>query len=94
MDLFFDKEIKNIDKFINECDNIMHLVIEFKNNDLVNKYYKLFDNDKVRVLVMQDSFSDRKWVEVFGYGTSKYDAIKSSSNVFKLRKYAISSSLK
>jgi len=76
MDLFFDREIKDMDKFIDNCNEIMHIIIKFKNNDLVNKYYKLLDNGNVRVLVMQDSFSDRKWIEVFGYGTSKYDAVK------------------
>ena len=76
MDLFFDREIKDMDKFIDNCYDIMHMIIKFKNNNLVDKYYKLFDNSEVRVLVMQDSFSDRKWIEVFRYGTSKYDAIK------------------
>ena len=52
------------------------IVIKFKNNDLVDKYYELFNNGKVKVLVMQNSFDDRRWIEVYGYGTSKYDAIK------------------
>ena len=76
MDLFFDKEIKDMNKFISNCDNILHIIIKFKHNDLVDKYYKLFDNGNVRVLVMQDSFADKRWIEVFGLGTSKYDAIK------------------
>jgi len=76
MDLFFDREIKDIDKFIDDCDNILQIVIKFKNNDLVDKYYELFNNGKVKVLVMQNSFDDRRWIEVYGYGTSKYDAIK------------------
>ena len=76
MDLFFDREIKDMDKFIDDCEDIMHMIIKFKNNDLVDKYYKFFNNGNVRALIMQDSFSDRKWIEVFGYGTSKYNAIK------------------
>ena len=76
MDLFFDKEIKDMNKFIDNSDEILHIIIKFKNNDLVDKYYNLFDYGDTRVLVMQDSFSNRKWIEVFGYGTSKYDAIK------------------
>lgn len=76
MDLFFDKEIKDMNKFIDNSDEILHIIIKFKNNDLVDKYYNLFDYGDTRVLVMQDSFSDRKWIEVFGYGISKYDAIR------------------
>lgn len=76
MDLFLDREIKDMDKFIDDCDDMLQMVIKFKNNDLVDKYYKLFDSGKVRVLVMQNSFDDRKWIEIYGYGTSKYNAIK------------------
>ena len=76
MDLFFDKGINDMDKFITECEEIIHMIIKFKDDGLVNEYYTLLDNGNVRVLVMQDSFVDNKWIEVFGYGTSKYDSIK------------------
>ena len=76
MDLFFDKEIKNIDKFIDDNDDMLHMVVKFRNNDLVNKYYNLFDSDNLEVLVMQDSFTDRQWLEIFSKGVSKYNAIK------------------
>lgn len=76
MDLFYDKKIYDIDKFINNSDGIFHIIVRFKNCDLVNKYYKLLDNEKIDVLVMQDSFADKKWIEIFGEGVTKYDAIK------------------
>jgi len=76
MDLFYDKKINDIDKFIDSSDNILHMIVKFKNNDLVDKYYKMLDSDSLSVLVMQDSFTDRKWLEIFGKCVSKYTAIK------------------
>ena len=81
MDLFYDKEIKDMDKFIDNCEEIIHMIIKFKDDSLVDKYYKLLDNGNVRVLVMQDSFVSHKWIEVFGFGTSKYNAIKIISEI-------------
>jgi len=76
IDLFFDKEIKDTNRFIDNNDDMLHMIVKFKNNDLVDKYYNLFNSDKIDVLVMQDSFNDRKWLEIFSKGVSKYNAIK------------------
>lgn len=76
MDLFYDKKINDIDKFVNNDNDVFHIIVRFKNSELVHKYYKLFDSDKIDVLVMQDSFADKKWVEIFSEGVSKYNAIK------------------
>lgn len=76
MDLFYDKRIDNIDKFIVDCDSIFHMIVKFKDSSLVDKYYSLFDNECIDVLVMQDSFASKKWLEIFGEGVSKYNAIK------------------
>ena len=84
MDLFFDREIKDIDKFINDNDDMLHMIIKFKDIDLVDKYYKMFNSDNIKILVMQDSFADKKWLEIFGKGVSKYDAIKVLMEIEKI----------
>ena len=76
MDLFYDKKIIDKDKFIENINGIYHVIVRFKDSKLVDKYYNLYDNDMIDVLVMQDSFADKKWIEIFGEGVSKYNAIK------------------
>lgn len=76
MDLFYDKKINDKDKFVLNSDSVYHVIVRFKDSDLVNKYYDIYDNDKIDVLVMQDSFVSKRWIEIFSEGVSKYNAIK------------------
>lgn len=84
MDYFYDRKISDIDKFIDNSDNILHMIVRFKNNDLALKYNKLLDNNNIDVLLMQDSFTDKKWLEIFGRNVSKYNAIKVIMNIEKI----------
>lgn len=84
MDLFYDKKIYDVDKFMKDYNDIFHIIVKFKNYDLIDKYYSLFDSDKVDVLVMQDSFGDKKWIEIFGEGVSKYSAIRKIMEIEKI----------
>lgn len=72
----YEKKIKDLDKFITDCDDILHITVKLKDNDLIDKYYKIFSRDSLEIIVMQDSFTDRKWLEIFNKGVSKYNAIK------------------
>lgn len=76
MDLFYDKKINDKDKFVLNSDSVYHVIVRFKDSDLVSKYYDIYDNDKIDVLVMQDSFVSKRWIEIFSEGVSKYNAIK------------------
>ena len=76
MDLFYDKKIEDRDKFILNSDGVYHIIVRFRDSNLVNRYYDIYDNDKIDVLVMQDSFATKKWIEIFSEGVSKYSAIK------------------
>jgi len=51
IDLFFDKEIKDVDRFIDNNDDMLHMIVKFKSNDLVDKYYNLFNSDDLSILV-------------------------------------------
>ena len=76
MDLWVDKKINDIDKFVLESDGIYHMTFHVCDNSLIDKYYKMIDSDKLSILVMQNSFSDKKCIEIFSNGVSKYNAIK------------------
>lgn len=76
MDFFYDKNINDIDKFILEDNNIYHMIVKFRDISLLDRYYKMYDSDKIDVLVMQDSFNENKWLEIFSEGVNKYNGIK------------------
>ena len=81
MDLFYDRKITDIDKFILNSEGILHIIVRFKDMDLIDKYFKILDSDRIDVLVMQDSFATSRWIEIFSEGVSKYNAIKVISDI-------------
>lgn len=72
----FEKNIDNIEKFLDNCDDVVNITVKLKSNDLVDKYYNMFKSNDLEILVMQDSFSSEKGLEIFSRGVSKYNAIK------------------
>ena len=81
MDLFYDRKITDIDKFILDNEGILHIIVRFKDMGLIDKYCKILDSDRMDVLVMQDSFATSRWIEIFSEGVSKYNAIKIVSDI-------------
>lgn len=80
------KTIKDKDTILNNCEDISHISIAMKNNDNVMKLYEelLIDIPEVDIIVMQDSFSDRKWIEIMPKDCSKYNAIKLLSDYLNI----------
>lgn len=76
INILFDKLINNLDTFLNNCNDILHITVKLKSNDDVLKYYNLIKNKNLEIIIMQDSFTDRRWLEIFKTGVSKYNAIK------------------
>lgn len=72
----FERRIGNIDIFLRNCDDIYNVTVHLRGNDLIDKYYELFKNRNLDILVMQDSFSESQCLEIFSKGVSKYNAIK------------------
>lgn len=72
----FEKKISNVNTFLDNVDDIVNVTIKFKSNDLVDKYYNMFNKDNLELLIMQDSFGTEKCLEIFDRGVSKYNAIK------------------
>ena len=72
----FSKMIDNIDEFLDNCDDIFHITFKLKDMNKLEEYYKRFDNDSLSILIMQDSFKDERYLEIFKEGVSKYNGIK------------------
>lgn len=72
----FSKMIDDIDKFLDNSDDIFHITFKLKDTDKLEEYYKIFDNDSLSILIMQDSFKNDRYLEIFKEGVSKYTAIK------------------
>ena len=72
----FVKKINDIESFFKDMDDIYSISVHPKDNDLIDKYYNMFKSDNLDILIMQDSFSSVKCLEVFSKGVSKYNAIK------------------
>jgi len=81
MDLFYDRKILDIDKFILDSDGIFHIIVRFKDMSMIDRYCKILDSDRIDVLEMQDSFATNRWIEIFSEGVSKYNAIKVISEI-------------
>lgn len=72
----FEKRISNLDRFLDDVDGIYSIAVHTKDNSLIDKYYNMCKNDDLDVLIMQDSFSDKKCLDIFRKGVSKYNAIE------------------
>ena len=79
-----EKGISNIDNFLNDSDGIVNVTIHVNHNDLVDKYYDMFNCADLELLVMQDSFGDEKCLEIFSNGVSKYKAIEEIMRIEKI----------
>lgn len=80
------KTTKDKNVILNSVTSISHISISMKNNDEVMKlYHKLLDDIKeLDFDIMQDSFSDRKWIEISAKNVSKYNAISSLATLLHI----------
>ncbi len=72
------KVTTNQDYILDNCTEVTHMSISMKNNDLVREIYSKLISDipELDIIIMQDSFSNRRWIEAMPQGCSKYSAIK------------------
>lgn len=70
--------MQNRDYILNTCKEVNHISIVMKNNQYVLELYpkliKEFPN--LEVMLMQDSFGEKKWIELCPKGCTKYKAIQ------------------
>lgn len=82
VDLYFIENVKNWENFISNHEDIAHISLNIKTNEkalsLASKLETIFP--ELSINIMQDSFSDKKWIETTVKGCSKYKAIISLAN--------------
>lgn len=87
----FEYEDFDVVKLVNDIEevllleDIIHMSVVLRNQDKLEEIYRhlkeiIFDLD---FNIMQDSFSNNKWIEIAGRGITKYKGIKDSG----IRKY-------
>ena len=71
------KTYKDKKQLLNDINEINHIGINLLDNNYVIELYNYIkDNyNDCNCVLMQDSFSNTKWVEIFSKGVSKYNAI-------------------
>lgn len=81
MGIIYDREIKDVDRFIDNNDDIVNIIIKFNDDLVVDKYVEILKSTGIDVVLMKDSFKDKRWIEIFDKGISKYNAIRKIMNI-------------
>lgn len=76
-DYYFIDTTKDWNYIFDNCREISHISISMKTNEQVMQIYDELKKDipKLDINIMQDSFSDKKWIEAVKKGCTKYRAI-------------------
>lgn len=77
-DYYFINTTKDWNYIFNNCKEISHISVSMKTNEQVMELYNNLKEDipELDINIMQDSFSDRKWIETIKKGCTKYKAIE------------------
>ena len=69
---------KDINYILNNCDEVHHMSIYMKSNKDIEKleYSLTHEFPTLNSIIMQHSFSPKKWIEMFPKECSKYNSIK------------------
>lgn len=82
----FVKNITNINDFISKIKDVYNITISFKNESTINTFLEDIKNNynEIYSFIMQDSFSDKKWITLMNNGVSKFNGIKIVSNYINI----------
>lgn len=85
-DYYFINTTKNWDYIFENCKDISHISLSMKTNDQVMDLYDelKLSIPELDINIMQDSFADRKWIEVIKKGRTKYRAINDLANYLNI----------
>ncbi len=74
------------EEILSNIGDILHVGIDFYNNDLaIRLYEKLKKNFRdLSIVLMQDSFAERKWIEIMPSGCNKTWAIEWASKYYNI----------
>lgn len=74
----FIKNYNDKQKLIDDIDEVDHIEISFINNECTFKMYEYMSSKykDLDILILQDSFSNQKWIGILPIGAGKFKAIK------------------
>lgn len=72
-----------VNNILLKCDDILHIVINLKDVEDAKTVRNFFNNKipELEFLIMQDSFSNNKYFDIFIKGNSKYNSILKVANL-------------
>ena len=73
---YYDGTI-NIIEILERVSEITHVTVDFLNNEFTKEYLELFKAKfpNLEIEMMQDSFGDKKWLDILQKGVEKYKGI-------------------
>ena len=85
-DYYFIDTTKDWEYIFNNCKEISHISVSMKTNEQVMELYDKLKEDipELDINIMQDSFADRKWIEIIKKGCTKYKAIAELANYLNI----------
>lgn len=73
----FEKQILDKQEFLKNCKDITHVSVIVHQNEVKKVKDRLQELlPHLKITIMQDSFSDKQWVEIFNKKVDKYNAIR------------------
>lgn len=80
--------INDINKIVSKYEDFMHITIGLKNPNNIKEVKNTLCNKipDLKFLIMQDSFSDNKWFDIFVKGNSKYNSMLKVANIENISK--------
>mgnify|MGYP004537888517 CR=1 FL=1 len=71
------------EEIIKNIKETIHISVGFENNKLVEEYRKIFSKKytELDITIMQDSFDNVQWIEIFTKGNRKYKGIYKISQI-------------
>lgn len=72
------EKIEDKEDFLSTCENIVHIIIATKNNENIEEIINKLKTEipYLDIKTMQDSFSNKKYIEVYKPNLSKYKGIQ------------------
>lgn len=82
-EITYEKIIKDKQKFLKTCDNIVHIVISLKRNSYIKEITKKLkeETSDLDIKIMQASSTDKKYIEIYMPNISKYKAIEKVAEI-------------
>lgn len=80
----YKRIINNIEDYLENKDDTIHIAIIVKNNFKKNYNNLKEKTNNLKISLMRDSYSPKRWIEVSGLDVSKYNGIKYISDIEKI----------